>query len=76
MDHGRRPHVQGVTEWTGLIQGVWGDDGGGIPGESPYDSTWEVGGDATELDKTGRGGRATEFPNDIPGEGRPVELPG
>ena len=28
------------------------------------------------MEKSGRGDRAAEFPNDISGEGRPVELPG
>ena len=29
-----------------------------------------------ELENLDRGGRATDFTNDIPGEGRPAELPG
>ena len=58
------------------MQGVRGDDGGGIPGESPHDSTQEGGGDRTELENPGRRGRATEIPNGIPSKGRPVELPG
>ena len=57
------------------MQGVRVVDGGGIPGESPDYSTWEGGGDATELDNPGRGGRATDFPNDIPGKWRPAEMP-
>ena len=57
------------------MQGVRGDDGGRMPGESPDDSTWEGGGDATVLENPGRGGRATDFMNGIPGEGRPVEIP-
>ena len=55
------------------MQGVWGDNGGGIPGESPDYSTWEGGGYATELENPGCGGRATDIPN---GEGRPVDLTG
>ena len=58
------------------MQRVRLDDGGGIPGESPDESTWEGGGDATELENPGRWGQTTDFPNGIPGEGRPAELPG
>ena len=32
-----RPHIQGATEGTGLMQGVRGVDGGGIPGELSND---------------------------------------
>ena len=53
-----------------------GDDGGGIPGESPDDSEWEGGRDATELDNPGRGGRATEISYGIPGQGRHADLTG
>ena len=58
------------------MQGVWGVDGGGIPDDSSDDSTWEGGGDTTDLENPGRGGRATDFTNDIPGKGKPAELPG
>ena len=60
---------------TGIIQGVWGDDGGGIPGESSNESTWNSGGDATELENPGRGVWATNFPYGIPSKGRLAELP-
>ena len=59
-----------------LMQGVQGDGGSGIPGESLDDSKWEGGGDVTELEYPGCGGWATDFTNSIPGKGRPVELPG
>ena len=52
-----------------------GDDGSGIPGESSDDSTWEGGGDTTELENTVRKGRATDISNVIPGEWRPKETP-
>ena len=58
------------------MQGVQGDNGGGIPGESPDESKWEGDGGTTELRKPGCGGRAMDIPNVIPGEGRPAELPG
>ena len=51
-------------------------DVGGIPGESPDDSAWEGDRDATDLENPVRGGRDTEISNGIPGQGRPVELPG
>ena len=65
--HRGRPHVQGAPEGTGVMQGVQGVYGGGIPDESSYDSTWEVGGDTTEMENPGRRGRITVFSNGIPG---------
>ena len=58
------------------MQGVWGGYGGGIPGKSPDESAWAGGRGATELEKPGCGGRATDILNDLPGQGRPVELLG
>ena len=58
------------------MQGVRRVDGGGIPDESSDDSAWEGGRDTTAMENPGRRGRATDFLNDIPGEGRPTELPG
>ena len=58
------------------MQGLRRVDGDGIPYEKSDDSTLEGGGDTTEMDNPGRGGRATDFPNDIPGKGTPAELPG
>ena len=58
------------------MQGLRRVDGGGIPDETSDDSTLEGGGDTTEMDNPGRRGRATDFPNEIPGEGRPSETPG
>ena len=75
-NQGVRPHVQGVTEGTGYLQGVWGYEGGGIPGDSLDDSAWEVGRDAMDLKNPGREGRATDISNGIPGQGGPTELPG
>ena len=53
-----------------------GGDGGGIPDESPDDSTWAGGIGATELDKPGHGARDMDISNGLPGQGRPAELPG
>ena len=50
--------------------------GVGIPDESYDDSTWEGGGDTTAMEHPGRGDWASEFQDDLPGEGRPAELPG
>ena len=51
MDHGGRPHIQGVPEGTGFLQGVQGGDGGVIPGESPDDSARAGSRGTTELEK-------------------------
>ena len=75
-DHRGRSQIQGATEGTGFLQGVQGDDGGGIPGDSPDDSAWEGGRDATEWENPGRRGRATDILDGIPIQGRPIELPG
>ena len=76
--HKGRPHIQGATEGTGLMQGVQGVDGGGIPDKSSDDSTWEGGGDKTELENPGRRGRAAEFRMTFPAKGGqrrcPVEV--
>ena len=50
--------------------------GGGIPDESYDDSTWEVGGDTAAMEHPGRRDWASDFQDDLPGEGRPTELPG
>ena len=51
-------------------------DGGGIPDKLSDDSTREGGGYTAEMENPGRRGRATDFWNDFPGEGTPVELSG
>ena len=58
------------------MQGVWGGDGGGICGRSQDDSAWAIGRGATDLEKLGRGGIAADISLSLPGQGRPVELPG
>ena len=58
------------------MQGVRIVDGGIIPDDSSDDSTQEGGGETAAMEKPGHGDRATDFPNDFPGEMRPVELPG
>ena len=58
------------------MQGVQRVDGGGIHDKSSDDSTWEGGRDTVATEKPGCRGRATDFPNDFTGEGRPAELPG
>ena len=73
--HRGRPHVQGAPEGTGIMQGVRGVDGGRITEESSDESTWEGGEDMTKMKNPGRGGRATDFLNDITSEGRPAKLP-
>ena len=75
-DHRGRLHVQGATEGTGFLQGVRVYDVGGIPGKSPDDLEWEGGRDTTDLENPFRGGQDTEISNGIPGQSRPVELPG
>ena len=65
-----------MPEGAGLLQGVWGGDGGGISGDSHDDSAWEGGRGATELENPGHGGQATDIPNGLPGQGRPTELSG
>ena len=57
------------------MQEVQRVDGGGIPDKSYDDSTREGGGDTTEKNNPGRGGWATDFPNDTPGKRRTVKLP-
>ena len=61
---------------TGLLQVVQGGDGGGISGESPDELAWAGGRGATNLDNPGHRGRATDVSNGLPGQGRPVEMPG
>ena len=58
------------------MQGVRRVDGGGIPDESSDESTWEGGGEMSAMENPGRGGRATAFLNDFPGQGSPAEMPG
>ena len=58
------------------MQGVRRVYGSMILDKSSDDSTWEGGGDTASMENPGCGGRATDFPNDFPGEGRPAELPG
>ena len=65
--NGGRTHVQGEAEGTGVMQGVRIFVGGGIPDKSYDDSTWEGGGDTTEMEHTGLRGWASEFQNDFPG---------
>ena len=50
--------------------------GRGIPVESYDDSTWERGGYTSEMEHPGRGDWASGFQDDLPGNGRPAELPG
>ena len=50
--------------------------GGGIPDKSSDDSTWEVGGNTTEMEHPGRGVWASDFQDDLPVKGRPTELSG
>ena len=71
-----RPHVQGTSEGTGVMQGVRRVVDGGIPDESSDDSTWEGDGYTTAMEHLGRGGWASDFQNDFLSEGRPAELPG
>ena len=48
--------------------------GGRIPVESYDESTWEGGGDTSEMEHPGRGDRASELQDDLHGEGRNAEL--
>ena len=58
------------------FQGVWGGDGGGIPGDPPDDSARTGSRGTMELENLGRGGRGMGISNGLPGQGRPAELPG
>ena len=49
--------------------------GGGIPVDSYDDSTWEGGGYTSSMKHPGRGYWASYFQDDLPGKGRPAELP-
>ena len=49
--------------------------GGIIPDKSSDDPTWEGGRNTTAMEHPGRGGWASDFQDEIPVEGRPVELP-
>ena len=68
-------HLTGAIEGTGPVQGVRGGDGGRIYGGAQYDSAWESGRGATELEYLGHGGRAAYISHGIPSKGRPAELP-
>ena len=57
------------------MKGVWRVVGGGIPDESYDESTWEGGRNKTAMEHPGCGGWASDFQNDLPGKGRPAELP-
>ena len=50
--------------------------GGGIHDESYDDSTWEGVGNTTAMEHPGRWSWALDFQDDLPGEGKPAELPG
>ena len=51
-------------------------DGGRIFGGAQYDAAWASGRGETELENIDQGGRAVDVLHGIPGQGRPVELPG
>ena len=71
-----RAHVQGAVEGTGGMRRMQRVVGGRIPVKSYDDSTWEGVGDTSAMEHPGRGDWASDFQNDLPGEGRPAELPG
>ena len=75
-DHGGRPHVQGAAEGTGVMRGMRRVVGGRIPDESSDDSKWERGGNTTAMEHPNCRGWALDFQDNLPGEGRPAELPG
>ena len=70
-----RPHIHGAVEGTGVLRSVRRVVGGGIPDEPYDDSTWEGDGDTTAMEHPGSGGWALDLQDDLPGEGRPAELP-
>ena len=74
--HEGGPQIQGAPEGTSSLQGVQGEDGGGILGKSYDESAWAGGRGATELENPGHGGRTTDFSNGFPIQGRPAELSG
>ena len=55
---------------------IWRVVGGGISVKSYDDSTWEGDRDTSAMEQPGRGDWASEFQDDLPGKGRPAELPG
>ena len=75
-DEGRGNFLPIVAEGKGALQGVWEGYGGWIYGRAHEDTTWESVRREMELYNLGHGGRTTDVPHGLPGQGRPVELPG
>ena len=57
------------------MQGVRRVDDGRVPDKSYDDSTWEGEKYTSAMDHPGCGDWASDFQDDLPGEGRPFELP-
>ena len=72
--HRGRAYTQGAVKGTGGIRRMRRVVGGRIPVESYDDSTWEGGGDTSAMEHPGHRGWASDLQDDLPGEGRPVEL--
>ena len=70
--HGGRAHIKGAFEETGVMRCMRRVVGGGIPDESCDDSTLEGGRDTTAMYHPGRGDWASDFQDDLPGDGRPT----
>ena len=73
---GRGTLLPVAEEGAGAVRGVWGGDGGWIDGRAHDDTIWARGRGDMELDKIGHGGRTTDVPHGLIGQGRPMEMPG
>ena len=65
-----------MAEGAGAVRVVQGGDGGWIFGGAHYNTTWASGRGYMELENLGHGGRIMDVPYGLPGQGRPVDLPG
>ena len=75
-DYRRGTLLPGAAEGTGTVQGVRVADGGWIDFRAHDDTTWASVIGYMELDNLEQGGRAADIPHGLPGQGKPVDLPG
>ena len=68
--------LPGAAEGMGEVRGLWGGDGNWIDGREHDDTTWASGRGDMDLDNIDNGGRTTDISHGLPGQVRPMELPG
>ena len=75
-DDGRGTFLLGAVEGTGAVQGFQGGYGGWIDGRAHEDTTWASGRGEMELDNLRHMGRTADILHGLPGQGRPIDMPG